>query len=229
LAEIAQYPTKNREILFIEDRADYVLTTGFLTTAGKKRRESEKVGQCGEVGQFTDYLPGACAPSEYTYLRADSLYALEGEGGLGFIALDANDNLKFVGNAKHFCIPTSIGDDFTLYSYDADGSLHEIVRMPGGIEYVNNITAGGLSAELTESAIKAVVTGKINGTDIKHLRKLISEGNLQSINLAGAQIVSGGVAYCQVDGQSYRTAANVMGAYAFDNLNRQQSLPLLGT
>ena len=226
LAEIAQYPTKNREILFIEDRADYVLTTGFLTTAGKKRRESEKVGQCGEVGQFTDYLPGACAPSEYTYLRADSLYALEGEGGLGFIALDANDNLKFVGNAKHFCIPTSIGDDFTLYSYDADGSLHEIVRMPGGIEYVNNITAGGLSAELTESAIKAVVTGKINGTDIKHLRKLISEGNLQSINLAGAQIVSGGVAYCQVDGQSYRTAANVMGAYAFDSFKTLVSISL---
>ena len=226
LAEIAQYPTKNREILFIEDRADYVLTTGFLTTAGKKRRESEKVGQCGEVGQFTDYLPGACAPSEYTYLRADSLYALEGEGGLGFIALDTNDNLKFVGNAKHLCIPTSIGDDFTLYSYDADGSLHEIVRIPGGIEYVNNITAGGLSAELTESAIKAVVTGKINGTDIKHLRKLISEGNLQSINLAGAQIVSGGVAYCQVDGQSYRTAANVMGAYAFDSFKMLVSISL---
>ncbi|MBR5051703.1 MAG: leucine-rich repeat protein [Bacteroidaceae bacterium] len=226
LAEIAQYPTKNREILFIEDRADYVLTTGFLTTAGKKRRESEKVGQCGEVGQFTDYLPGACAPSEYTYLRADSLYALEGEGGLGFIALDANDNLKFVGNAKHFCIPTSIGDDFTLYSYDADGSLHEITRMPGGIEYVNNLTAGGLSAELTESAIKAVVTGKINGTDIKHLRKLISEGNLQSINLAGSQIVSGGVAYCQVDGQSYRTAANVMGAYAFDSFKTLVSISL---
>ena len=226
LAEIAQYPTKNREILFIEDRADYVLTTGFLTTAGKKRRESEKVGQCGEVGQFTDYLPGACAPSEYTYLRADSLYALEGEGGLGFIALDANDNLKFVGNAKHLCIPTSIGDDFTLYSYDADGSLHEITRMPGGIEYVNNLTAGGLSAELTESAIKAVVTGKINGTDIKHLRKLISEGNLQSINLAGSQIVSGGVAYCQVDGQSYRTAANVMGAYAFDSFKTLVSISL---
>ena len=226
LAEIAQYPTKNREILFIEDRVDYVLTTGFLTTAGKKRRESEKVGQCGEVGQFTDYLPGACAPSEYTYLRADSLYALEGEGGLGFIALDANDNLKFVGNAKHLCIPTSIGDDFTLYSYDADGSLHEITRMPGGIEYVNNLTAGGLSAELTESAIKAVVTGKINGTDIKHLRKLISEGNLQSINLAGSQIVSGGVAYCQVDGQSYRTAANVMGAYAFDSFKTLVSISL---
>ena len=63
LAEIARYPKKNYEILFIEDRADYVLTTDFLTTAGKKRRESDKVGQCGDVGQFTDFLPGASAPS----------------------------------------------------------------------------------------------------------------------------------------------------------------------
>ncbi|MBQ2299952.1 MAG: M60 family metallopeptidase, partial [Bacteroidaceae bacterium] len=86
---ISKYPVKNREIIFVEDRADYVLTNGFLTTAGKKRRGSEVVGQCGDLGQFTDYWPGACAPSEYVYMYADSLYAMEGKGGLGFLMLDA--------------------------------------------------------------------------------------------------------------------------------------------
>ena len=226
LAEIAQYPKKNREIIFIEDRADYVLTTDFLTTAGKKRRESEKVGQCGELGQFTDYLPGACAPSEYTYLQADSLYAASGNGGIGIMALDANDNLVFVSNSRNFCIPTSIDCDFTLYSFDVDGSLHEIPRVGNGAERVDVAQAGTLSKSLSDQAIKATITGRINGTDIKYLRKLITEGNLQAIDLTRAQIVSGGVSYCQVDGTYYKTSANVMGAYAFDSFKKLVSMNL---
>ena len=222
LAEIGQYSKKNFEILFIEDRADYVLTTDFLTTAGKKRRESEKVGQCGDVGQFTDFLPGACAPSSYTYLQADSLYALSGEGGLGFLALDQNDDFVFVANAKHFCIPTSIGRDLKLYSYDADGSWHEITRAGNGAEIVKLDEPGTLSQKLTDQAIKATIIGNINGTDIKYLRKLISEGNLQSIDLASANVVNGGTAYYS----SYYTSADVMGAYAFDSFKTLMSMRL---
>ncbi|MBO7119734.1 MAG: leucine-rich repeat protein [Bacteroidaceae bacterium] len=222
LAEIAQYPTKNFEILFIEDRADYVLTTDFLTTAGKKRRESEKVGQCGDVGQFTDFLPGACEPSAYYYLQADSLYAMEGAGGLGFVGLDADNHIEFVANAKNFCMPTSIGSDIKLYSYDADGSLHEVSRQAGGTEYVNNTIAGASARHLTEFAIKAVYSGRINGTDIKHMRKLLNEGNLQAIDLRGANVVSGGVAYYE----SNYTSKNVMGAYAFDSFKKLVSMTL---
>ena len=222
LAEIARYPKKNYEILFIEDRADYVLTTDFLTTAGKKRRESEKVGQCGDVGQFTDFLPGSSAPSSYTYLDADSLYALSGEGGLGFVALDRNDCPVFFANAKNLCIPTSLGRDLKLYSYDADGSLHEIIRTGSGAEIVELAEAGTLEQKLTDQAIKATVIGNINGSDIKYLRSLITAGNLQSIDLASAHVVSGGAAYYQ----SYRTANDVMGAYAFDSFKTLMSMRL---
>jgi hypothetical protein len=222
LAEISKYPTKNREILFIEDRADFVLTNDFLTTAGKKRRDSDQVGQCGNVGQFTDYLPGACAPSEYTYLRADSLYALEGDGGLGFVALDADDNLKFVANAKNFCIPTNVGCDFTLYSYDADGSLHEITEAGEGAEYVVMPKAGVLSDSLSAKAIKATISGNINGRDIRYLRKLITEGNLASIDLTEAKIITSNTAYYQ----SYTTTLNTMGAYAFDSFKKLVSMRL---
>ena len=190
LAEIAKYPTKNREIIFIEDRVDYVPTTGFLTTAGQKRRESDQVGQCGDVGQFTDYLPGASKPSEYTYLQADSLYALEGSGGLGFLMLDKDDNLKYAANAKNFCIPSSVGDDYTLYSYDEGGVLHEITKSGDGTEYVEMASAGTLPNQLSDKAIKVIISGNINGTDVKYLRQLLTEGNLASIDLTDAKIVS---------------------------------------
>ena len=223
LAEISKYPTKNREIIFIEDRADYVPTTGFLTTVGQQRRESEQVGQCGDVGQFTDYLPGACAPSSYTYLQADSLYALEGEGGLGFVALDELGNLLYAANAKNFCIPSSmVNGQWSMYSLDADGSLHEIPRIGSGSEYVVMPKAGVLQDSLSAKAIKATISGSINGTDIKYLRRLITEGNLASIDLANAKISSGGEAYYG----TYRTSLNVIGAYAFDSFKKLVSMRL---
>ena len=220
LNEISKYPTKNREIIFIEDRIESIPTTDFLTIAGQKRRESDKVGQCGDVGQFTDYLPGASKPSEYTYLQADSLYALE--GGLGFLMLDAEGNLKFASNAKNFCIPTSVGSDYTLYSYDEGGVLQEITKAGDGIEYVELTMAGSLTRNLTDKAIKAVISGPLNGTDIKYLRQLLTEGNLASIDLTDAKIVAGGTSYYQ----SYKTTANTMGTYIFDHFKQLSSISL---
>ena len=224
LADIAKYPKKNREILFIEDRADYVLTTDFLTTAGKKRRDSEQVGQCGNVGQYTTYLPGACAPSSYTYLSADSLYALDGEGGLGFMALDEFGNLLFAANAKNFCIPSSQLSTLNsqLYSLDADGSLHEIARAGSGAEYVAMPRAGVLQDSLSAKAIKATITGSINGKDIKYLRQLLAEGNLQAIDIEGARVTSGTYTYYQ----NYATTLNVIGPYAFDSFKNLVAMRL---
>ena len=222
LAEIAKYPTKNREIIFIEDRVDYVPTTDFLTTAGQKRRDSDLVGKCGNVGQFTDYLPGASKPSEYTYLQADSLYALDGTGGLGFLMLDAEGRLKYATNAKNFCIPSSVGADFTMYSYDEGGVLHEITKAGEGTEYVTLTTASSLSDNLSEKVIKAVISGPVNGTDIKYLRQLLMEGNLASIDLNNARIIAGGTAYYQ----SYKTSSNIMGTFIFDGFTQLTSIRL---
>jgi len=222
-AAIAKYPKKNREILFIEDRVEYMPTTDFLAkTAGQKRGGSDQVGQCGNVGQYTSFLPGASKPSSYTYLQADSLYALDGEGGLGFLMLDAEGNMKYAANSKSFCIPTSVGTDWTMYSYDEGGVLHEITKAGEGEERVEGAGAGKVSQNLSEKAIKATLIGRINGTDIKYLRKLVTEGNLLSINLKEAQIVSGGVAYYQ----SYKTALNEMGTSAFQNFKKLISINL---
>lgn len=183
-ANIAKYEKKNREIIFVEDRADYVLSTGFLQAAGKKRNDSDLVGQCGELGQFTSYWPGGCAPSEYVYYQSDSLYAIEGEGGLGFLMLDAENNIKYASNSKNLCIPSSVGNDFTIYSYDADGSLHEVPLAGSGTVYVTLTSAGTLKSKLENNqAIKLIVSGPINTTDLTYMKQLVSKENLQAIDL----------------------------------------------
>lgn len=190
-AAIAKYPVKNREIIFVEDRADYVLSTGFLQAAGRKRNGHEQVGQCGDVGQFTDYLPGVCQPSDYTYLQSDSLYALEGSGGLGFLMLDGENNIKYASNSWNFCIPTSVGRDFKIYSLDADGSLHEITKAGEGTVYVTLSRAGTLRSQLTnDQAIKLIVSGPINATDLTYMKQLVNKQNLQAIDLEKAVVTS---------------------------------------
>ena len=219
---ISKYPTKNKTILFIEDRVQELLTTDMLTTAGKQRRDADRVGQCGDVGQFSDYLPDACQPGEYTYLKADSIYALAGSGGVGFIMLDENEKMCYAANAYNFCIPSCVKEGFTIYSVDADGSMHEVAKAGEGKETIAMEKSGVLADSLSEDVIKAVITGNINGTDIKYLRKLINEGNLASINLYGAKIVSGGVAYYE----NYRTSNNVMGSHAFHGCKKLISMRL---
>ena len=213
LKKIAQYPKKNREILFIEDRVDYVLTNGIFAEAGQKRNGWEKIGQYGDLGQFTDYLPGASEPSSYTYTQSDSLYSMSGSGGVGFMMLDKDSNIVYAANALSFCIPSCIGTDFTIYSVDADGTLHEVEKAGEGTEYVTLTKAGTLADSLSINAIKAVISGPINSTDIKYLRELINEHSLLSIDLSAATIKSGGTAYYE----NYRCPANTIGNYAFYN------------
>jgi hypothetical protein len=188
---ISNYPVKNREIIFVEDRADYVLSTGFLQAAGKKRNGSDQVGQCGELGQFTSYWPDGCEPSSYVYYRSDSLYAMEGTGGLGFFMLDADNNIMYASNAKNFCIPSSVGYGFTIYSYDADGTLHKVTKAGNGTEYVELASAGTLKTELKNNqVIKLIVSGPINSLDINYMKQLVNKENLQSIDLEQAKATS---------------------------------------
>ena len=147
-----------------------------------------------------------------------------GTGGLGFLMLDDEGNIKYAANAKDVCIPKSVGRDFTIYSVDADGSLHEVSKAAGGEETVELSAAGKLQQTLqNEQVIKLIVRGKIHGKDIRYLRDLISKHHLQSLDLEDAQIVTNNT-YSYY--QSYKTAANVMGDYAFQGLSKLISVNL---
>ena len=181
--KIAKYEKKNREIIFIEDRAEYVPPTDFIPREGE-HRIGEAPGQFGDLGQFTSYLPGACEPSSYVYYRSDSLFSMVGSGGVGFLMLDADGTIKYAANAKDISIPTSIGNDFTIYSVDADGTLQEVTRAGSGTERVHLTTAGTLQATLqNEHVINLIVSGPINTTDRNYMKQLITSNNLQAIDL----------------------------------------------
>lgn len=219
---ISKYPRKNREILFVEDRADYLLTNGYARPAGQKRRESDLVGQCGDLGQFTDYLPGACKPSSYTYIQSDSLYVMSGTGGVGFIMLNEDEELRYASNSFKFCIPSRVPNDYTIYSIDADGTLHPVTMVGNGTEIVEVSKIGTLADSLSAHAIKAIISGGINGTDIKYLRKLIDESNLQSVDLSNVRIVGNGLPYYE----NYRASSNIFGSHIFHKCMNLVSMKL---
>ena len=211
-ATIAKYTRKNREILFVEDRVDYVPRQGYFALPGKERRDSHQVGQCGDLGQFTDFQPGAkVEPSSYTCIQSDSLYVMNGTGGVGFIMLSPDEKLRYASNSLKFCIPSRVENDYTIYSVDADGTLQPVTIGGSGTEIVKVDKVGTLSDSLTTNAIKAIISGGINGTDIKYMRQLINEGNLQSIDLTDARMVSGGLPFLQ----SYRASSNAIASHAF--------------
>lgn len=207
-ATIAKYPVKNREIIFIEDRVEHVLPTGLIPMDGQYRI-GEDIGLYGDIGQFTSYLPGACEPSSYVYYRSDSLYAMVGTGGVGFLMLDDDNNIKYAANAKDICIPRSIGNDFDIYSVDADGTLHEVPKVSGGTEYVKLTRAGSLKTELKNThVIKLIVSGPLNSTDINYIKQLIISGNLQSIDI------------------EQTTRVTTIGSKSFQNLRKLVSMRL---
>lgn len=222
LNDISKYPKKNTEILFIEDRAEELLAFGFPRTAGQKRNESERVGQCGDLGQFTHYMEENPEPSSYTYLQSDSLFAMKGKGGVGFLVLDSEGNILHGSNAYNFSIPTCVGKDFSIWSVDADGTLHPTEKTGSATQAVAVATAGTLQNDLDDSVLRAIITGPINGTDLKYLRTLNESHSLLALDLSGANIRTGGVSYYK----TYRSALNVLGESLFYECKKLQSIAL---
>ena len=105
---------------------------------------------------------------------------------------------------------------------DQGGTLHEVEFAGSGTQEVWITKPGTLPDTLSSKVIKAIVGGNINGTDFKLMRQLITEGNLASIDLSQAKILSGGSAY----NQSYRTTANVLGQHTFADCKQLISIQL---
>ena len=222
LAEISKYPKKNRTILFIEDRTKPTLTNDSFWKAGEKRIGTEEIGQFGDLGQFTDYLPGACEPSSYTYTQSDSLYRMEGKGGVGFLVLDKNEKFVYASNAKNFCVPTCVGTELAIYSIDADGTMHKAEKKGNGTIRAKRVKPGKLAKKLPEHAIKAIISGSIDGTDIAYIRRLSNEGSLASIDLSKVTVKAGGEAYYK----EYISNADEIGKFAFNNCHNLINIKL---
>ena len=82
---------------------------------------------------------------------------------------------------------------------------------------VSTTTAGSLSTEIGNSIWKIIrsltISGQVNGTDIRLIRKMLKEGKLEELNLRDAKIVSGGDSY-DIYGLS-KTSENAIGESMF--------------
>lgn len=186
--KIAQYEKKNREIIFVEDRVEHVPPTNLIPRDGAYRL-GDAIGEFGDVGQYTSYLPDACEPSDYVYYQSDSLFAMVGSGGVGFLALGEDGNILYATNNKSFCFPPSIHAPYSLFAVDADGNLCGIPKAGSGTEYVTLHSAGTLNTELKNpNVIKLIVSGLLNSSDITYMKQLVSGAYLQSIDLEQARI-----------------------------------------
>lgn len=93
---------------------------------------------------------------------------------------------------------------------------------------VSTTTAGSLSTEIGNSIWKTIrsltISGQVNGTDIRLIRKMLKEGKLEELNLRDAKIVSGGDSY-DIYGLS-KTSENAIGESMFYNCRNLKKIIL---
>ena len=87
---------------------------------------------------------------------------------------------------------------------------------------VNVETAGTLSTLLPTSDSKLKITGSINGTDVKYLRQLVTAGTVTDLDISGARIVKGGVAYFEDN----KTDNDVIGKAMFKDCTKLKTILL---
>ena len=82
--------------------------------------------------------------------------------------------------------------------------------------------AGTLSTLLPTSDSELKVTGSINGSDIKYLRQLITDGGVTSLDLSEVKIVKGGTAYFE----NNKTEDNIIGVKMFYECSKLKAIEL---
>lgn len=150
LKEISKYPRKNREILFIEDRIVRLPTTGYLPSVTERSNCSDggTIGQCGDMGQFTDYIGSSKQTASYVYNLEGEYVNLVGEGGVGFAVYDQADKLLAFANTFRFRLPDYVrSQSYKIYAIGSDGSRHEA-----------STAAEGGTAEQKEQLLKEAIT-----------------------------------------------------------------------
>ena len=71
-----------------------------------------------------------------------------------------------------------------------------------------------------------IVSGQLNGTDIKAIRDLIIDGSLAYLDLTEASIVEGGENYFENSYKNYATTKDIIGGYMFSGCKKLLSIKL---
>ena len=176
------------------------------------------------VGNYTKKQGKAMPEFEITYSgfkNSQSTYVLE---------------KKAIANCE--ATEESAPGDYEIVVSGAEAKNYEMVYqngiltvIPAIVVRISNPTPGQIGSSVATSGYQKneidelVVTGLLNGTDIKYIREMIMGGELTNLDIKDSKIVSGGEAYYK-DFLSYTTDDNIVGSYMFYECKNLMSLRL---
>ncbi len=153
--KIAKYPKKCGAIEFMEDRiVHYPRTDG---VEGVRLPIDYKVGETGDVGQFTAYLPDSIGTkaSGYIYSKfGNKVVFTKGTGAVGFRFYSMDDSLLTFCNTYEYTLPDAIAKrELKMVAVSADGSESEVVSVYNGSEE-DQLAALNEALELAKQYVK---------------------------------------------------------------------------
>lgn len=160
--KIAQYPKKCGAIEFMEDR----ITHYPRTDGGKGNRLAidYNVGEAGDLGQFTAYLPDSIDTKATGYIYSKfgkEVTFSHGSGAVGFRFYSMEDSLLTFCNTFKYTLPDEIATrEMKITAVSADGSESEVTTVYNGSKEVQ-LAALGVALETANKYIKKKdTTGK---------------------------------------------------------------------
>lgn len=134
--KISKYPKKCGAIEFIEDRiVHYPRTDG---VEGNRLAIDYNVGEAGDLGQFTAYLPDSIKTKAKGYIYSKfgrEVTFSKGTGAVGFRFYSTEDSLLSFCNTLKYTLPENIASrELKIVAVSADGTETEVVDVYSGSE-----------------------------------------------------------------------------------------------
>lgn len=134
--KIAKYPKKCGALEFLEDRiAEYPRTDG---VEGPRLAIDYKVGEAGDLGQFTAFLPDSIGTKASGYIYSKfgrKVTFTKGNGAVGFRFYSKEDSLLSFCNTFEYSLPENIATrELRIVAVSADGSESEVTSVYNGSE-----------------------------------------------------------------------------------------------
>ena len=130
LATMKAFSRKAPAIEFIEDRIEPIARTD--GGSGNKEPADFRVGQCGDVGHYTYYIPGEVPEATgHSYTKIGKTIIIEkGTGAVGFKVYNGKGEYKAMSNTLKFTIPEALAADPGIKIVAAEGDGDEVVLKP---------------------------------------------------------------------------------------------------
>ena len=134
--KIAKYPKKCGALEFMEDRiAQYPRTDG---VEGPRLAIDYNVGEAGDLGQFTAFLPDSIGTKASGYIYSKfgrKVTFTKGNGAVGFRFYSKEDSLLSFCNTLEYSLPENIATrELRIVAVSADGSESEVTSVYNGSE-----------------------------------------------------------------------------------------------